>query len=224
MYLETMQQMFANASKILVDTAGSNNMLYLPLDKITQQAAQGVQAQAYGQASQTYQMPFQQMGAYSPFYGAQANMQSQQQGQEFQLGSSREQRAYDVAQTRANWQQQERMGGIQFGQQQQMFQQQAREEAAATERANQFTRELTEKGYSQQQAQQIAMVQTQQATIAQLAKQLVTAQQENQAAVTQLETQVANLQKERTVAMTFFVCIRCVNPPQIRFVPSPISA
>jgi membrane protease subunit HflK len=41
MYLETMQQMFANASKILVDTAGSNNMLYLPLDKITQQAAQG---------------------------------------------------------------------------------------------------------------------------------------------------------------------------------------
>jgi modulator of FtsH protease HflK len=41
MYLETMQQMFANASKILVDTSGSNNMLYLPLDKITQQAAQG---------------------------------------------------------------------------------------------------------------------------------------------------------------------------------------
>jgi membrane protease subunit HflK len=40
MYLETMQQMFANASKILVDTTGSNNMLYLPLDKITQQAAQ----------------------------------------------------------------------------------------------------------------------------------------------------------------------------------------
>jgi len=43
MYLETMQQMFANASKILVDTSSSNNMLYLPLDKITQQAAQGAQ-------------------------------------------------------------------------------------------------------------------------------------------------------------------------------------
>lgn len=40
MYLETMQQMFANASKVLIDTKGSNNMLYLPLDKITQQAAQ----------------------------------------------------------------------------------------------------------------------------------------------------------------------------------------
>jgi membrane protease subunit HflK len=43
MYLETMQQMYSNASKILVDTSGSNNMLYLPLDKITQQAAQGAQ-------------------------------------------------------------------------------------------------------------------------------------------------------------------------------------
>jgi membrane protease subunit HflK len=40
MYLETMQQMFANASKVLVDTKGSNNMLYLPLDKIVQQVAQ----------------------------------------------------------------------------------------------------------------------------------------------------------------------------------------
>ena len=40
MYLETMQQMFANASKVLIDTKGSNNMLYLPLDKITQQVAQ----------------------------------------------------------------------------------------------------------------------------------------------------------------------------------------
>ena len=40
MYLETMEQMFAHASKVLVDTKGSNNMLYLPLDKITQQAAQ----------------------------------------------------------------------------------------------------------------------------------------------------------------------------------------
>lgn len=40
MYLETMQQMYANASKVLVDTHGSNNMLYLPLDKIMQQTAQ----------------------------------------------------------------------------------------------------------------------------------------------------------------------------------------
>jgi len=42
MYLETMQQMYASASKVLVDTRGSNNMLYLPLDKIMQQTAQDV--------------------------------------------------------------------------------------------------------------------------------------------------------------------------------------
>jgi membrane protease subunit HflK len=41
MYLETMQQMYSSASKILVDTKGSTNMLYLPLDKLAQQAAQG---------------------------------------------------------------------------------------------------------------------------------------------------------------------------------------
>jgi membrane protease subunit HflK len=41
MYLETMQQMYTSASKILVDTKGSTNMLYLPLDKLVQQAAQG---------------------------------------------------------------------------------------------------------------------------------------------------------------------------------------
>ncbi len=39
MYLETMQQIFSRASKVMVDTKGSNNMLYLPLDKIMQQAA-----------------------------------------------------------------------------------------------------------------------------------------------------------------------------------------
>ena len=50
MYLETMQQMFANASKVLIDTKGSNNMLYLPLDKITQQAAQDPTRAATGSA------------------------------------------------------------------------------------------------------------------------------------------------------------------------------
>ena len=39
MYLETMQQMFAQSSKVLVDTKSSNNMLYLPLDRLIQQTA-----------------------------------------------------------------------------------------------------------------------------------------------------------------------------------------
>ena len=33
-YLETMEQVFANTTKIMVDTEGSGNMMYLPLDKI----------------------------------------------------------------------------------------------------------------------------------------------------------------------------------------------
>jgi membrane protease subunit HflK len=53
MYLETMQQMFANASKVLIDTKGSNNMLYLPLDKITQQAAQDPSRAVSGSAMST---------------------------------------------------------------------------------------------------------------------------------------------------------------------------
>ena len=36
LYLETMEQVFANTSKVLVDTEGSGNMMYLPLDKIMQ--------------------------------------------------------------------------------------------------------------------------------------------------------------------------------------------
>lgn len=38
MYLETMQQVFQNASKVMVDTQNGNNMIYLPLDKIVQQS------------------------------------------------------------------------------------------------------------------------------------------------------------------------------------------
>jgi modulator of FtsH protease HflK len=38
MYLETMQQIFANTSKVYVDSKGNGNMLYLPLDKLMQQA------------------------------------------------------------------------------------------------------------------------------------------------------------------------------------------
>jgi membrane protease subunit HflK len=39
LYLETMQEMFTRSSKVLVDTKSANNLLYLPLDKIMQQAA-----------------------------------------------------------------------------------------------------------------------------------------------------------------------------------------
>jgi membrane protease subunit HflK len=37
MYLETMQQIFANTAKIMIDTKGGSNLLYLPLDKLISQ-------------------------------------------------------------------------------------------------------------------------------------------------------------------------------------------
>ena len=36
MYLDTMQQVFANTSKVMVDAKGQGNLLYLPLDKLMQ--------------------------------------------------------------------------------------------------------------------------------------------------------------------------------------------
>lgn len=47
MYLETMQQIYANATKVLVDSRQGSNLLYLPLDKILQQTA----AETAGQAT-----------------------------------------------------------------------------------------------------------------------------------------------------------------------------
>lgn len=39
LYLDTMQQVFANTSKVIVDSRGNGNLLYLPLDRLVQQAA-----------------------------------------------------------------------------------------------------------------------------------------------------------------------------------------
>lgn len=40
LYLEAMQTIFKNTSKVLVDMSASNNMLYLPIDKVMQSAKQ----------------------------------------------------------------------------------------------------------------------------------------------------------------------------------------
>ncbi len=39
MYLDTMAQIYSNVSKVLVDSRSGSNLLYLPLDKLVQQAA-----------------------------------------------------------------------------------------------------------------------------------------------------------------------------------------
>jgi membrane protease subunit HflK len=39
MYIDTMQQVYSNVSKVMVDSRNGSNLLYLPLDKLMQQAA-----------------------------------------------------------------------------------------------------------------------------------------------------------------------------------------
>ncbi|MBN3791705.1 FtsH protease activity modulator HflK [Burkholderia sp. Ac-20353] len=41
MYLETMQEIYSNSTKVFVGNKGSNNVLYLPLDKLVEQGRQG---------------------------------------------------------------------------------------------------------------------------------------------------------------------------------------
>ncbi|MEN9314080.1 MAG: FtsH protease modulator HflK [Pseudomonadota bacterium] len=56
MYLETMQQIFSNTSKVYVDSRNGNNLLYLPLDKLMQQVgtdASRAAAQAAAGAAST---------------------------------------------------------------------------------------------------------------------------------------------------------------------------
>ncbi|HEY8707839.1 MAG TPA: FtsH protease activity modulator HflK, partial [Burkholderiaceae bacterium] len=57
MYIDTMQQVYSNVSKVLVDTRNSSNLLYLPLDKLLQQAAAPTPAAATPVAPPTETAP-----------------------------------------------------------------------------------------------------------------------------------------------------------------------
>jgi membrane protease subunit HflK len=48
MYIEAMQEIFSNTTKILVDTRSGSNLLYLPLDKLLQQASSQDQSKSGG--------------------------------------------------------------------------------------------------------------------------------------------------------------------------------
>lgn len=58
LYLETIQSVLANASKVLVDVEGGNNLFYLPLDKFMRQSSRdGEQAAGSARAGQGLSMP-----------------------------------------------------------------------------------------------------------------------------------------------------------------------
>jgi len=53
MYIDAMQQIYANTSKVLIDSRQGSNLLYLPLDKLIQQSGQAAGASAAGDSSAT---------------------------------------------------------------------------------------------------------------------------------------------------------------------------
>lgn len=50
-YLETLEFILASSTKVLIDTAGGNNLMYLPLDQLIQQRANSSQGQTQGSQS-----------------------------------------------------------------------------------------------------------------------------------------------------------------------------
>ena len=53
MYIDTMQEIYANAAKVMIDARAAGNLLMLPLDKLLQQTAQDANARAAGTSSST---------------------------------------------------------------------------------------------------------------------------------------------------------------------------
>ena len=51
MYLETMQQVYTNTSKVMIDAKGQGNLLYLPLDKLMQVAGAAVSSSDHSTGS-----------------------------------------------------------------------------------------------------------------------------------------------------------------------------
>jgi modulator of FtsH protease HflK len=67
LYLEGMQQIYSNVTKVLVESRQGTNLLYLPLDRIMQQVSQGgAAAPAAGEAPATAPPPVSGSGSTAP--------------------------------------------------------------------------------------------------------------------------------------------------------------
>ena len=63
LYLETMQQVYSNVTKVVVDSKQGSNLLYLPLDKIMAQTQGGT---AVGEAPSSTSAPAASAPAAAP--------------------------------------------------------------------------------------------------------------------------------------------------------------
>ena len=57
MYIDTMQQVYSNVSKVMVDSRSNSNLLYLPLDKLIAQSANAAPAPAGAASAATETVP-----------------------------------------------------------------------------------------------------------------------------------------------------------------------
>ncbi|CAG2126669.1 Modulator of FtsH protease HflK [Cupriavidus yeoncheonensis] len=73
-YIETMQQIYANSTKVLVDARQGSNLLYLPLDKLMAQA----QAQADGRGTPSPSQPASGAGTQAPAQDSAADIRSRE--------------------------------------------------------------------------------------------------------------------------------------------------
>jgi membrane protease subunit HflK len=57
MYIDTMESVMTNSSKVMIDVKGGNNMMYIPLDRIMQQATPGLTERATAGSNSISQRP-----------------------------------------------------------------------------------------------------------------------------------------------------------------------
>src|SRR5690554_2116054 len=62
LYIETLEEIYSNTAKVMVDVEGSNNMMYLPLDKIMERQ-RAEQAPVRNEATSTNSRPTQSQGS-----------------------------------------------------------------------------------------------------------------------------------------------------------------
>ena len=78
LYLETMQEIYSNVTKVLVDTRQNSNLLYLPLDKLMQSVGNGQSPSMVAPAT----TPAVSGGAASPAPAADARTRNDQRSRE----------------------------------------------------------------------------------------------------------------------------------------------
>ncbi|HJV85784.1 MAG TPA: FtsH protease activity modulator HflK [Noviherbaspirillum sp.] len=92
MYLDTMQQIFASTTKVMVDSKGSSNLLYLPLEKLISQSAAEASASRAPAAPAASQSPSTSSSANEPLQSMENQRQKDSRSRDGRESRERETR------------------------------------------------------------------------------------------------------------------------------------